>query len=122
MDYLITNDGSYAGTAERLASRRWVISEMRTDNGMYDAVDRGICWAHGRIIAHLNSDQQYLPDTFASVVRYFEERPDVDVLFGHTLTISPHDALIAYRKITPFYAPTRARFFGWASSTIGGLR
>jgi glycosyltransferase involved in cell wall biosynthesis len=120
-EHLVMDGGSHDGTAEWLAARPWLVSEVRRDNGMYEAVNRGFRQAHGRIVAHLNCDEQYLPGTLATVMRYFDTRPCVDVLFGDGLTVRPDGSLVAYRKtirpvwpvlsMPPLYMSTAATFF-----------
>src|SRR5215475_7699056 len=81
-EHLVMDGVSRDGTVEWLAALPWLVSEVRRDNGMYDAVNHGFRKARGRIVAHLNCDEQYLPATLSAVVRYFDTHPEVDVLFG----------------------------------------
>jgi glycosyltransferase involved in cell wall biosynthesis len=97
-EHLVMDGGSRDGTAEWLAARPWLVSEVRRDNGMYEAINRGFRRARGRILAHLNCDEQYLPGTLATVMRYFDTHPDVDVVYGDALIVRPDGSLIAYRK------------------------
>jgi glycosyltransferase involved in cell wall biosynthesis len=120
-EHLVMDGGSADGTAEWLAARPWLVSEVRRDKGMYEAINRGFRRASGRILAHLNCDEQYLPGTLAAVVRYFDTHPAVDVLFGDALFVRPDGSLLAYRKtvrpvwpalsLPPLYVPTAATFF-----------
>jgi GT2 family glycosyltransferase len=57
---------------------RW-ISEK--DNGVYDAVNKGISLAKGDIIAYLNTDDFYLPYTVETVVDVFNST-DADIVYG----------------------------------------
>jgi glycosyltransferase involved in cell wall biosynthesis len=121
VEHLVMDGGSRDGTVEWLERQPFLISEVRRDNGMYDAVNRGFRRARGQVIAHLNCDEQYLPGTLATVVQYFQTHPDVDVLFGDILTVRPNGSLVAYRKtvrpvrpvlsVPPLYVPTAATFF-----------
>jgi glycosyltransferase involved in cell wall biosynthesis len=120
-EHLVMDGGSRDGTAEWLAARPWLVSEVRRDNGMYEAINRGFRQARGRILAHLNCDEQYLPGTLATVTRYFDTHPDVDVVFGDALIVRPDGSLIAYRKtvrplwpvlsVPPLYVPSATTFF-----------
>lgn len=120
-EHLVMDGGSQDGTAEWLAARPWLVSEVRRDNGMYEAINRGFRRARGRILAHLNCDEQYLPGTLATAVRYFDKHPEVDVLFGDGLIVRPDGSLISYRKtvrplwpvllLPPLYVPTPTTFF-----------
>jgi glycosyltransferase involved in cell wall biosynthesis len=68
------------------------------DSGMYDAINRGFTRATGDIVCWLNSDEQYLEGALAKVVRYFEEHPEVDVVFGDALLIGNNGDLLSYRR------------------------
>src|SRR3954469_15951039 len=94
---------------------------VEKDNGMYDAVNRGLARATGEICAYLNCDEQYLPGTLARVARCFAENPWADAVAGDYLIIGPGNELLSYRKVTPLrrsmiltdhlYAFTCALFF-----------
>jgi glycosyltransferase involved in cell wall biosynthesis len=90
--------GSMDGTAEWLAGQIDLRSTVARDEGMYDAINKGIAQAKGDIIAYLNCDEQYLPGTLAHVRDFFATHPEIDLLFGSVLLVSPDGSLIAYRK------------------------
>ena len=48
---------------------------MEKDDGMYDAVNRGLRRASGELLAYLNCDEQYLPGALATVADYFAKNP-----------------------------------------------
>jgi glycosyltransferase involved in cell wall biosynthesis len=97
-EHIIMDGGSTDQTTEWLRSHPSLVSESQHDNGMYDALTKGFRIARGEIISHLNCDEQYLPKTLHFVTTYFQEHPDVDVLFGDALIVRPDGSLIAYRK------------------------
>jgi glycosyltransferase involved in cell wall biosynthesis len=66
---------------------------VEEDNGMYDAVNRGLRRARGEILAYLNCDEQYLPGTLAVAADFFAQHPTVDVAFGNVVVV---DALGKY--------------------------
>lgn len=121
VEHLVMDGGSRDGTVEWLATQPSLISEVRSDNGMYDAVNRGFQRARGNIIAHLNCDEQYLPGSLATVVKYFAAHPEIDLLFGDTLIVRPDGSLMGYRKtvcpiwpvlcLPPLYVMTAGTFF-----------
>jgi len=69
-----------------------------SDNGMYDAINRGFKRAGGDIIAHLNADEQYLPGALKAVAKCFRENPQLDILFADTVIVDAMGAFICCRK------------------------
>lgn len=100
IEHLVIDNASTDGTAAWLEGKPHVhmrgISEA--DNGMYDAINKGLKLAKGNILAYLNCDEQYLPGTLSFVKEYFERNPGVDIIFGDALLTRPDGTLVAYRK------------------------
>jgi glycosyltransferase involved in cell wall biosynthesis len=71
---------------------------VERDKNMYDGVNRGLRRARGEICAYLNCDEQYLPGTLRMVADYFDQHPEVDVLFGDSVITSPSLKPLAYRQ------------------------
>lgn len=63
---------------------RWVSGK---DAGMYDAINKGLGMAEGRLHAYLNSDDLYFPWTLEIVTAYLVAHPDVDVVYGDTINV-----------------------------------
>jgi glycosyltransferase involved in cell wall biosynthesis len=57
------------------------------DEGMYDAVNRGLRRGTGEICAYLNCDEQYLPGALSGVASWFGRNPTGEVLFGDTVVV-----------------------------------
>jgi glycosyltransferase involved in cell wall biosynthesis len=85
VEYIIIDGGSSDGTLNIIHryedSIDYWISEP--DDGMYQAINKGIQRASGEIIAYLNSDDLYFPGTIEKVVNFFAESPAVDLLYGN---------------------------------------
>ena len=85
IEHLIVDGGSTDGSLEILRREgdrgtiRWI---SEPDDGMYDAVNKGLALAKGEVMGYLNSDDAYLPWAIDAVMRVFEARPSVDVVFG----------------------------------------
>jgi glycosyltransferase involved in cell wall biosynthesis len=60
-----------------------IISEK--DNGLYDAMNKGIKNANGDIIGILNSDDYYNEGALEIVKNYFENESGIDFLFGSVI-------------------------------------
>ena len=65
--------------------RRVMISEP--DQGMYDAINKGLKRGGGRFCAYLNSDEQYLVGALARVKEGFEKNPAAEILYGGFLVV-----------------------------------
>ena len=98
VEHLVIDGGSTDGTPQWLAQQPHLRSLSEADEGMYDALNKGLDRARGNIVAYLNCDEQYLPGTLRFVADYFERHPKTDILFGSALLIRPDASLIAFRK------------------------
>jgi glycosyltransferase involved in cell wall biosynthesis len=98
IERLVIDGGSTDGTVEWLNRAPGTRGVSEKDNGMYDAVNKGLKMARGNILAYLNCDEQYLPGTLKYVKEYFDANPGVDIIFGDLLLIRPDGSLVAFRK------------------------
>jgi glycosyltransferase involved in cell wall biosynthesis len=81
---------------------------VEKDEGMYDAVNRGLQRAQGDFCAYLNCDEQYLPGILRRVADFFAAHPDVDILFGDVVLIDATGRPVSYRRTTqPFLTHLR---------------
>jgi len=95
----IIQDGGDGQGLERLERMPRARLFVEPDHGMYDALTKGIPKANGDIIAHLNSDEQYLPGTLDLVNRIFIENPMVEVVFGDAILVDADGKPLSYRRI-----------------------
>lgn len=72
---------------------------VEKDNGMYDAINRGLRRATGDILAYLNCDEQYLPGTLKAVSDFFGQHSDVDVVFGNVVIVDEAGRYVCSREI-----------------------
>ncbi|MFQ3660744.1 MAG: glycosyltransferase family 2 protein, partial [Anaerolineae bacterium] len=82
--YIIMDGGSTDGTveiAQRYADRLTLISEK--DRGQTHAINKGWARAQGQILAWLNADDLYYPDTVATAVAALEAHPEVGWVYGN---------------------------------------
>jgi glycosyltransferase involved in cell wall biosynthesis len=89
VEHIIVDGCSTDGTGEILANaasdRRRVF--VRKDRSMYEAINFGIEQSHGEIIACLNADDLYFPDTISYVVDFFGKNPGTEIAYGDQLTL-----------------------------------
>lgn len=83
IEHVVFDGGSTDNTVDVLKAFeppvRWV---SKKDKGQTDAVNQGIRATDGEIIGWLNSDDIYYPGAIARVVQYFQDHPEVDVVYG----------------------------------------
>ncbi|MGZ4964340.1 MAG: glycosyltransferase [Limisphaerales bacterium] len=98
-EHIIQDNLSDDGTAKWLFTDPRVKAFAEQDCGMYDAINRGLRKATGDILAHLNCDEQYLPDALQRVRDYFKAHPDVDVVFGNVVVANSVGEYVCSRKV-----------------------
>ncbi len=89
IEYMIVDGASSDGSvgiiekySERLA---WWVSEA--DSGQACAINKGFARAGGEIIAWLNSDDYYLPNTISTVMQLFAKNPEAGIIYGDVLSV-----------------------------------
>jgi len=80
-EHLIIDGGSTDGTLDVLAKYPHLKVISEPDNGMYDALNKGLKLAHGEILGFLNSDDLYAPGVFKEVAAHFANAT-VDAMAG----------------------------------------
>ncbi|HLF74183.1 MAG TPA: glycosyltransferase family 2 protein, partial [Anaerolineales bacterium] len=73
------------------------------DSGQAEAINKGMARARGDILAWLNSDDYYLPDAASSVVKVFEQNPDVLLVYGDLLAVDEEGRttnVLKYRQLS----------------------
>jgi len=86
-EHWIIDGGSTDGTKDFLQANldlRWV---SEPDQGMYDALNKGVERAAGEVIGHLNADEQYNRSGFHSALELISTRKEIDMVFGPTVMV-----------------------------------
>lgn len=83
-EHIIIDGGSTDGTIETVKKYgekiQYFISE--NDDGIYDAMNKGLRQVNGEIIGILNSDDYFYKNALLTVKEYFEKFGNIDFLFG----------------------------------------
>ena len=82
---------------------------------MYDGINKGLLKASGDILAYINCDEQYLPGSLASILTFFQEHPDIEVVFGHAVAVDVSGNYLSHRKVL---VPTRSHTSLFPLSTL----
>jgi glycosyltransferase involved in cell wall biosynthesis len=105
LEHIVQDACSDDGTQDWLPKETRVKAFIEKDGGMYDAVNRGLRRASGDVLAYLNCDEQYLPGALLNVAGYFEQHPEVDVVFGNAVVVGPDGGYLCHRRAL---LPTKA--------------
>jgi len=117
---------SYAGIAEL----KWW---SEPDNGVVDAVNKGLAKAKGEIVAIQSSDDVYLPSAISVAVEFMKGHSDVALVYGDVELINEYSEIIGRDILPPFvlkdylgrfsYIPQPSAFFRRdAALEVGGWR
>jgi len=88
LDVIRRHEGSY--------DMRW---RSEADEGMYDAVNKGLRLARGDILAYLNCDDFYPPWAITTAVRHLQQH---DIVFGDSITWDLRHGVTRLRFTPPF--------------------
>ena len=110
IEYIIIDGDSDDGTQGIVDEYRekiaYIISEP--DDGIYDAMNKGIALATGDIVGILNSDDFYLNlNVISDVVDVFKKNQNIDLLLGNVDFVSADNLLKPVRTYSSF------RFSSW---------
>jgi glycosyltransferase involved in cell wall biosynthesis len=104
LEYIVMDGGSQDGTVDIL--KRYTDPRMtwtsEKDGGQTNAINKGWHRSKGDILAWLNSDDVYFPDTVASAVAYLEANQHIDWIYG-VATFIEKDGSAGYFRY-PTYA------------------
>jgi glycosyltransferase involved in cell wall biosynthesis len=120
IEHIVVDGGSTDGTLELIGAYRashrfrWM---SEPDDGMYEAINKGVSIANGQVLAYLNSDDLYLPWSVAVAVRELQQ-PGIELIYGdlgvlHTKTNSEAESFYI-----EFYPDFNLRHYSFVG-TIG---
>jgi len=113
IEYILVDGGSTDGTLEIIKRYESRISKLisEKDEGIYDAMNKGLATATGDYVLFMNSgDEIYTEDTVAVV---FASADDGDIYYGETEMIDENRESLGQRR---HKAPAN---FGWKSFKFG---
>lgn len=108
IEIIVVDGGSTDGTVSIVREFDSQIAELiiGPDDGIYDAMNKGIRRATGDIVAILNSDDIYASnDVLGSVVGGFGKDAELDIVIGDLVYVAPNDL----NRITRFYSSRHFR-------------
>lgn len=107
LEYIVQDGGSTDQTIKILKSHKTqFIYESKKDQGQSHAINLGMRKASGDILAYLNSDDIYLPNSLFWVNQYFLNHPRVDVIYSHRIIINEHNDMTGRWILAPHSSKT----------------
>lgn len=87
-EHIIVDGGSTDGTLDVLAKYPHLTVISEPDDGMYDALNKGIRLARGTLINSLNSDDVHMPAMLPQIATCFANNPQANVIFGDAVVVA----------------------------------
>ena len=82
IDHVLVDGGSTDGTVDAAAGYPTRVVVATDDQGMYDAVNRGLGMVSGDIVGYINADDEIGPGALALVAQAFHAHPEAQWLMG----------------------------------------
>ena len=99
-EHIVCDGGSTDGTLNYLKRQQDIRLMPGPDKGMYDALNKGMAAARGRIVGHLNADEQYDRAGLSHALEKLA-KSGVDAVFGPTIMLDEHlNFLYLFNQIT----------------------
>jgi glycosyltransferase involved in cell wall biosynthesis len=99
-EHIVCDGGSSDGTLEYLRQQSDLRLIPGPDKGMYDALNKGMAAARGKILGHLNADEQYDRAGLSHALQALEQSR-ADAVFGPTIMLDEHlNFLYLFNQIT----------------------
>lgn len=115
-EHVVIDGASRDGTLDLLQGYRNQLAVLvsEPDQGIYDALNKGIGRASGDVVGFLHADDLYAhPDVLAHIAAAFESDPDLCAVYGDLQYVRKNDTseVVRHWKSTPFTAARLA--WGW---------
>ncbi len=115
LEYVVVDGASTDDTLDRVRSAGDVVTRLvsEPDNGLYDAMNKGIRMTTGEVVGLINSDDIYAPGVFDKVMAAFTDAK-VDAVYGDLCYVRQDDlgAVVRYWKSSEF--KPRSFSSGWS--------
>jgi glycosyltransferase involved in cell wall biosynthesis len=124
-EHIVQDGGSRDGTravVERFSSTYNVRFFQEPDNGLYDAVSKGMSKAKGDILAWLGADDYYMPWTLSTVEAVFKRFPGVAWVTGIPAHGFNECRLVCVHSLAPVYLKSLIRRGYHKAGALGYLQ
>lgn len=103
IEYIIIDGGSTDGTLDIIKKYPEVVTHWisEPDNGLYDAMNKGLKLAQGEYVWFINSGDKIYEDNTISLIESIANQPErPDVIYGETLIIDNEGREIGMRRLS----------------------
>lgn len=102
IEYIIIDGASTDGTLDIIKKYEAKITTFisEKDSGIYNAMNKGLKLAKGEIIALLNADDYYYPETIQSVVNQFEQS-NAHIVYGNLMKLRSFGNKDYFKQVAP---------------------
>ena len=105
IEHIVIDGGSVDGTVEKLKQNTICKLVSESDDGIYDALNKGIQAASGDVIGILHSDDEFASkDIVSKIAEEFSSDSSVSAVYGDLIYVHRKDStrMIRYWKSKPF--------------------
>ena len=102
IDHVLVDGGSTDRTVEIAEGYPTRVVVSTDDQGMYDAINRGLAMVSGSIVGYLNADDELTPGALAAVARALRSHPDAMWVMGRREYVDAEGRLLAPLQPVPF--------------------
>ena len=119
-EHIIVDGNSTDDTLMKIAGFSHLKLIVEDDEGIYDAVNKGLMLASGDLVTVLNSDDFYINScVFSEVQRSFVEDGALEVFSSGVEIVDKASAKIVVRRWVPSMPKTKSLQFGWMAPHPG---
>lgn len=121
MEYIIIDGGSTDNSIEIIKkyAKYFTYWVSEKDQGQADAINKGFIKSSGEILAWLNSDDIYLPDTLSKISMVFKSASPCDIFYGNVYEINEDDVVVREIRNTPLPFPQSYLYGGFGFFQVG---
>lgn len=102
-EYIVIDGASTDSTLSIIKKYKQIFGEKMTyisekDNGLYDAMNKGIKMSHGKFIGIINSDDWYEKDAIETIKKEINKYNDIDIFYGYIRIIKDNKEYMIRRN------------------------
>ncbi len=101
----LSQDSTFSIIKEYEQKYSFIKAFSEKDHSMTEALNKGFRMATGDIVASINADDIYLPDTLAKVVEHFERHSETDVLMANTYFVDDLSQKVLSKNMPRYFKP-----------------